>query len=147
MNRADLPAVIHIEQQAIASPWTPAQLQEELDAPNSLALVAMAGEQLCGYAFYRTCPPESELLHMVVDPQHQRQQIGTTLLRQGLDRLLSLGCTDCFLEVRSSNQGARLLYTHAGFRQTGIRRQYYQQPDEDALVLTMSLVNRSGDRQ
>lgn len=131
----------------MSSPWTPAQLMEELNAPNSLALTAVEDGQLCGYAFYRACPPESELLHLAVHPERQRQQIGTMLLRHGLELLLSSGCTDCFLEVRSSNRAAQGLYRKTGFRQTGTRRQYYRQPEEDALLLKKSLDNRSGDTQ
>lgn len=145
MIPADLPRVADIEQRAIPAPWALAQLQEEIDAANSMALVAEDGESLCGYAFYRVCPPECELLHVVVAPQWRQQNVASSLLRQGFTALSHLGCTDCYLEVRQSNLAARSLYERMGFFQTGTRKQYYHQPDEDALLLSRNLNDGPGE--
>lgn len=145
MIPADLPRVADIEQRAIPAPWALAQLQEEIDAANSMALVAEDGESLCGYAFYRVCPPECELLHVVVAPQWRQQNVASSLLRQGFTALSHLGCTDCYLEVRQSNLAARSLYERMGFFQTGTRKQYYHQPDEDALLLSRYLNDGPGE--
>lgn len=145
MIPADLPRVADIEQRAIPAPWALAQLQEEIDAANSMALVAEDGGSLCGYAFYRVCPPECELLHVVVAPQWRRQNVASSLLRQGFTALSHLGCTDCYLEVRQSNLAARSLYERMGFFQTGTRKQYYHQPDEDALLLSRNLNDGPGE--
>ena len=145
MIPADLPRVADIEQQAIPAPWALAQLQEEIDAANSMALVAEEGGSLCGYAFYRACPPECELLHVVVAPQWRRHNVASSLLRQGFTALSHLGCTDCYLEVRLSNLAARSLYERMGFFQTGTRKQYYHQPDEDALLLSRNLNDGPGE--
>jgi len=145
MIPADLPRVADIEQQAIPAPWALAQLQEEIDAANSMALVAEDCGSLCGYAFYRVCPPECELLHVVVAPQWRRRNVASSLLRQGFTALSHLGCTDCYLEVRQSNLAARSLYERMGFFQTGTRKQYYHQPDEDALLLSRNLNDGPGE--
>ena len=144
MGQSDLPLVAEIEQRAMPAPWTAVQLREEIDAVNSLALVAADNEHLYGYAFYRSCPPECELLHVVVASQWRRQGVASMLLIGGLTNLFDHGCTDCFLEVRASNWAARVLYERAGFYQIGIRKHYYRQPDEDALLLRRSLADRLG---
>ena len=145
MLRADLLGVADLEQRAMTAPWTLAQLQEEIDAANSMALVAEDGDNLCGYAFYRSCPPECELLHVVVAPEWRRQNVASSLLLQGFTTLSALGCTDCFLEVRQSNMAARSLYERMGFFQAGTRKQYYQQPVEDALLLSRNLSEGRGE--
>ena len=145
MHRADLLWVADLEQRAMTAPWTLAQLQEEIDAANGMALVAEDCDSLCGYAFYRICPPECELLHVVVAPEWRRQNVARSLLRQGFTTLSDLGCTDCFLEVRQSNMAARSLYKRMGFLQTGTRKQYYHQPDEDALLLSRNLNEGRGE--
>lgn len=145
MHWDHLLGVAELEQRAMIAPWTLAQLQEEINAANGIALVAEDGENLCGYAFFRICPPESELLHVVVASEWRRQNVASSLLRQGFTVLSDLGCTDCFLEVRQSNMAARSLYERFGFFQTGIRKQYYHQPDEDALLLSRNLSDSRGE--
>ncbi len=132
---ADLPAVARIEQRSMADPWTEQQLVAELQAGNGVSFVAEEDERVCGYAFFRTCAPESELLRLAVDPGMRRNGIGEALLRHALYSFFRQGYTTCFLEVRSSNVGARLLYEKIGFFQAGIRKKYYRQPIEDAVLL------------
>jgi len=140
----DLDEVGRIERQAMASPWSAAQLRAETEVVGGVALVAESGESLCGYAFFRTCLPECELLHLVVAPEWRRQGVAMTLLNQALTGLADQGYTTCFLEVRASNDAARHLYACAGFLQTGIRKHYYNQPVEDALLLTRDLLAGTG---
>ena len=68
LEAADLEPILRIEQCAMANPWSEAQLAAEQLAGNGVAWAAESGEALCGYAFFRTCAPESELLHLVVAP-------------------------------------------------------------------------------
>ena len=135
----DLPRIERIERQTMPSPWSEAVLREETRAANGFALVAACGEAVCGYAFFRTILPESELLHLVVAPEWRQQQVATTLLDQAMAGLAGQGCTVCFLEVRASNVAALRLYARTGFRQTGTRKHYYSQPVEDALLLTRDI--------
>ncbi|WP_028317035.1 ribosomal protein S18-alanine N-acetyltransferase [Desulfobulbus elongatus] len=136
---ADLPQVEEIERRAMPAPWSAAQVRAEIEAANGFALVAICGGTLGGYAFFRTCLPECELLHLVVAPEWRRRRVATALLDQALAGLAAQGCTTCFLEVRASNEAARQLYTRAGFVQTGRRKHYYSQPVEDALLLTRDM--------
>jgi ribosomal-protein-alanine N-acetyltransferase len=141
----DLPEVGRIEQRAMPAPWSDAQLREEAGVAGGAALVATCEEALCGYAFFRTCPPECELLHLVVAPEWRRQGVAASLLAQAMNGFAAQGYTTCFLEVRESNSAARDLYARAGFRHTGTRKQYYNQPTEDALLLTRDLLSGKGE--
>lgn len=145
MNQVDLSEVANIEAQAMTAPWGQIQLHEEIDTLGRVALVAQDGEHLCGYAFYRVCPPEGELLHLVVAPEWRRQRVASLLLCRGFAELARLGCTTCYLEVRNSNLAARSLYEQMHFFQTGRRKHYYHQPDEDALLLCRNLKDGSGE--
>jgi len=137
----DLP---RIERQAMPSPWNEAALREETRAANGFALVAVCEETVCGYAFFRTILPESELLYLVVAPEWRRRQVATALLNQAMAGLADQGCTVCFLEVRASNATALRLYARTGFVQTGTRKHYYSQPVEDALLLARDIPPAGG---
>jgi len=141
---SDLPAVFAIEQQAMAHPWNQAQLREEQAMVGGVSLVAEADRQICGFAFFRTCAPESELLRLAVAPDRRGQGIGSALLDHALRAFAEQGYATCFLEVRSSNTAARRLYAKAGFIQIGARKKYYSQPVEDGLLLCRTLTNQNG---
>jgi ribosomal-protein-alanine N-acetyltransferase len=139
LHADDLPRIERIERQAMPSPWSEAQVREEIGAVNGFALAAVCAETVCGYAFFRTVLPESELLHLAVAPEWRRLHVATALLDRAMAGLADQGCTVCFLEVRASNAAALRLYARTGFRQTGIRKHYYSQPVEDALLLTRDI--------
>lgn len=140
LEAADLAPLLGIERRAMANPWTEAQLRAEQSAGNGVAWAAESGEALCGYAFFRTCAPECELLHLVVAPERRRQGVGAEMLRQALVHFAGTDFAVCFLEVRASNEPARRLYAKFGFVQVGQRKNYYNQPVEDALLLRRNLV-------
>ncbi len=147
MLHADLPGVQRIEHEAMIDPWTEDQLLAEMDAVNGVAFVVEECHQVCGYAFFRTCEPESELLRLAVARDRRRQGMGSTLLQHALRCFSEKGYTTCFLEVRCSNEEAQHIYTKAGFQQVGIRKKYYCQPVEDALQLCRDLTDLKGGTQ
>ena len=144
LRTTDLPAVLQLEQAAMIDPWNEGQLAAELEAVNGVSLVAEQDGRVCGYAFFRTCTPESELLRLAVAPEWRRQGVGKELLEQALRSFAGQGYATCFLEVRASNAEARRLYAKAGFVQVGVRKKYYQQPVEDALQLCRNLIDFRG---
>ena len=143
LEAADLEPILRIEQRAMANPWSEGQLRAEQSAGNGVAWVAESGETLCGYAFFRTCAPEFELLHLVVAPERRRQGVGADILRQAFAYFAGTDFAACFLEVRTSNRAARRLYAKFGFVQVGQRKNYYNQPVEDALLLRRNLIESS----
>ena len=139
LRRSDLPDIVRIEQRAMPAPWSESQLREEIAVANGLALAIACDDRLCGYAFFRTCFPECELVHLVVAPEWRRQGAAAALLKHALAGFADQGYTTCLLEVRESNKAALGLYAQAGFLQTGRRKHYYSQPVENALLLTRDL--------
>lgn len=140
LRLSDLDEILRIEQEAMTAPWSAAQLRAEAEAGNGVGLVAECEASLCGYAFFRTCVPECELLHLVVAPSWRRQGVGEAMLQHAFVRFSGQGVTACFLEVRCSNEAARHLYAKVGFLQVGKRKQYYRQPVEDAWQLCWNFI-------
>ncbi|NLZ18623.1 MAG: ribosomal protein S18-alanine N-acetyltransferase [Desulfobulbaceae bacterium] len=121
------------------TPWSAAQIESELQYPAGLGFAAEIEAQLVAFALLRTCPPECELLRLVVHPLKRRKKIALSLLGFACNHCAQLGCQVCFLEVRASNAAAIQLYTSLGFLQEGRRKRYYTNPEEDALLLHRDL--------
>jgi ribosomal-protein-alanine N-acetyltransferase len=120
------------------SPWSPKQLQEELNAPGSWQYTARSaqGQAIIGYILGRTVLDEAEVFRLAVASGYRRQGVARKLLAHALCLLHARRVSRCFLELRSSNEPARKLYEDAGFKQTGCRKKYYSGPLEDAIVMT-----------
>jgi [ribosomal protein S18]-alanine N-acetyltransferase len=142
LQHTDLPAILGIERSAMSAPWNDAQLRAETEAGNGIALAAECDGQVCAYAFFRTCLPECELLHLVVAPQWRRRGVANALLQRALADFSGQGYATCFLEVRNSNTAARHLYDKSGFHQVGTRKEYYSQPVEDALLMCTHFLDK-----
>ncbi|MDD2466345.1 MAG: ribosomal protein S18-alanine N-acetyltransferase [Desulfobulbus sp.] len=140
VRASDLAVILGIEQAAMPAPWNENQLLAELAAENGHGWVAEEKDGPIAYAFFRTCLPECELLHLVVVPGKRRQGLAEGLLQKALMALVAAGCTSCLLEVRDSNTAARQLYAKMGFSQVGRRKKYYRQPIEDALLMHRDLI-------
>jgi ribosomal-protein-alanine N-acetyltransferase len=144
----DLPAIISIQRRTPqAAQWSQADYAELASSPWGLILVVefdgMSPPTLAGFvAFYRAMD-EAELRNMAVDPAHQRQGMGRELLAEGRRRLVEQGVRQIYLEVRASNIAAQRLYYSAGFSLRSRRTDYYNDPREDALVLSLDLSSTS----
>jgi ribosomal-protein-alanine N-acetyltransferase len=140
MELRDIPQVLAIQ---LASPsaanWEPAAY-ENLSAGQFQVHVADHGtEGVCGFVVARCAGGELEILNLAVAGARRRKGIGTTLLGQALVGAKAECATTAFLEVRASNSGAAEFYARHGFQITGRRRNYYQSPTEDALLLSRLL--------
>lgn len=133
-----LPAVLAIEAQVFgAEPWTERTFWSELGQVDTRHyLVALAGEQVVGYAGLCDYPDDAFVQTLGVAPAAQRQGLGARLLQALLDEAARRRHSTVSLEVRADNTGAIGLYEKFGFRRTGLRRGYYQPSGTDALVLT-----------
>jgi len=97
-------------------------------------VVAVATGNIVGFiVIRRTAPAETEILNLAVAPSWRRRGIASSLLGEALRGVSG----DVFLEVRESNIAARQLYAGAGFREAGIRRDYYSDPPEAAIVMRL----------
>ena len=136
MRRRHLRGVARIEGAVCPRPWSVALFLSELGGGASRRyLVARAGSSVVGYGGLMVGAGEGHVTTLAVDPAWQRRAVGTRLLlalaRWGIDQ----GCSGLTLEVRMSNGGAQALYRRFGFVPAGIRRNYYAETNEDALIM------------
>jgi len=141
MTREDLDEVQRIEACSFPTPWSRALFEEEIDRPFSDAIVAARREDgaVVGYAVCWTVAGESHLLNIAVHPDHRGRGVGRVLLRECIRRGARAGGRRIYLEVRPANRPALRLYFGFGFRPVGIRKGYYTDTGEDALVLAREM--------
>jgi [ribosomal protein S18]-alanine N-acetyltransferase len=121
-----------------AAQWSAESLGESLSA-GFLGWVAERGVEVAGILIGRMVADEFEILNLAVAVEHRRQGIAASLIDGALEAVKSEGCRVAHLEVRASNAPAIALYRGRGFTETGRRKQYYQNPAEDALLLGLPL--------
>ncbi len=136
----DAAAVLRLEELGMTAPWSAAQVTAELAHTLSEGFGAERDGCLHGFALFRNWADECELLRIVVHPWERRQGIAAGLLHFALAECAALGCEVCFLEVRASNTPALALYAGLGFEQDGLRKNYYDNPVEDALTFHKDLL-------
>jgi len=132
---ADLDEIEEIERRAYPTPWSRSMFASELAKPTSICLGAFEGERLVGYIVNSRYVDAWHVMNVAVDPRFQRRGIATQLL----ERLFELTADDerrgYTLEVRVSNRDAIALYEKLGFEPRGVRRGYYTDNREDALIM------------
>jgi ribosomal-protein-alanine N-acetyltransferase len=147
-NPADISAMIDLEgQSASAAHWSRSQYDALFVTASGQPSerLAWVAEDESGaawiYAFLvaRRVDAEWELENIVVDGTARRRGVGTLLLRELVEHAKAERGSGIFLEVRESNQGARALYQKFGFEETGLRKSYYPNPPEDAILYQLSL--------
>ena len=135
LSIGDLNEIEEIEQRAYRTPWSRSMFASELAKGTSVCLGAFEGDRLVGYIVNSRYVDAWHVMNVAVDPDHQRRGIATRLL----ERLFELTAKDdgrgYTLEVRVSNAGAITLYEGLGFERRGLRRGYYTDNREDALIM------------
>jgi ribosomal-protein-alanine N-acetyltransferase len=135
LELGDLSAIESIEQRAYPTPWSRSMFASELAKGTSICLGAFEGDELVGYIVNSRYVDAWHVMNVAVDPDYQRRGIASRLL----ERLFELTGEDdgrgYTLEVRVSNREAIRLYEKLGFERHGIRRGYYTDNREDALIM------------
>ena len=139
MRHDDLPAVVAIENESYAVPWTEATFRGMLRRRDADLLAAEVDGRLVGYAAQWTVADQGELGNIAVATDWRGMGIGRSLLSSVIECARLRGVRELFLEVRPSNTVAHRLYERFGFRRAGRRRNYYSSPREDALVLRLTI--------
>jgi ribosomal-protein-alanine N-acetyltransferase len=136
MSLEDLSAVITIEEQCFPIPWSYSSfLYELLENQRAFYLVAKAANQVLGFIGMWIIVDEGHITNLAVDPAYRRHGVGRALLSQLVMEAHKRGLRYLTLEVRSSNFAAQRLYTEFGFVQSGVRPKYYQDNQEDAVIM------------
>ena len=135
MNESHVAQVAALEKQCFSDPWSENSVASELENPLSLWLIAEEDGAVCGYVGSQTVLDETDMMNIAVHPDCRRKGIAAALITELVSRLKARGSRVLRLEVRESNFSAIALYEALGFTQLGLRKNYYRNPKENALIL------------
>ena len=135
MTADHVPQIAELEKICFNDPWSEKSIASELDNRLSLWLVAMDGDRVTGYVGSQSVLGETDMMNIAVHPDFRRRGIAEELVMKLVEELKVRGNHSLMLEVRASNEPARKLYDKMGFRQVGLRKNYYRNPKEDACIL------------
>ena len=133
LTYADLPQVVAIERRAYPTPWSLAMFVLELSKASGICLAAFVDGELSGYLVCSRYDTVWHIMNVAVDPDRRRRGIASALIGVLLDRVGPEA--ELTLEVRQSNSGAIALYERFGFKSVGVRRRYYADNGEDAVIM------------
>ena len=135
MNEGHVAQVAELEKICFSDPWSENSVASELNNPLSLWLIAEEDGALCGYVGSQTVLDETDMMNIAVRPDCRRKGIAAALISELVGQLKERGSHILRLEVRESNAPAIALYESLGFAQLGLRKNYYRNPKENALIL------------
>lgn len=146
MSAADLPAVLLIENASFDDPWPEEVFKTELRHcwSHCLVLKRRADKHLLGYLVFWSVVDEVHLLNVAVQPDQRHNRYGRMLIDYLTDFARSSAARFITLEVRRSNEAALRLYESGGFKQVGVRPNYYANNGEDAIVMLYDCGSQSG---
>ena len=127
--------MLKIEKKAFASHWNKQTFVDELSAENGYYIVAKEDGKILGYTGFRYVLDEAHITTLAVHHKHRKKGIGGKLIEKLINDARERGLKKLYLEVRQSNVPAQKIYKKHGFKVLDRRREYYQHPVEDALVM------------
>ena len=142
MTEADVPAVVELDQISFSLPWPERSFRFEVaDNPASRCWVAEMDERIVGMIVAWLFVDEVHIATIATHPDFRRQGIAQKLLTHTLRYTSDEGAVTSFLEVRESNLAAQEMYRKFGYENTGLRKRYYKDNDEDAILMTLMKIN------
>ena len=135
MNESHVQQIAALEQCCFSDPWSENSVASELENPLSLWLIAEEDGAVCGYVGSQTVLDETDMMNIAVHPDCRRKGIAAALITELVSRLKAQGSRILRLEVRECKFSAIALYEALGFTQLGLRKNYYRNPKENALIL------------
>ena len=139
MAERDVGSVAQIEVECFLHPWSEAALAAELGKPRCDFFVAELEGEIAGYIGTYITLDECSVANVAVSCRFRRLGIGRSLVEHALKNAADNACSAIYLEVRQSNLPAISLYSSLGFEKLAVRKRFYTEPDEDALVMSRSL--------
>jgi [ribosomal protein S18]-alanine N-acetyltransferase len=135
IQKDDIPAILEIEQVSFPAPWYKESFLGEIYQKQAISKVAVFEDTVIGYLCANYVLHESYILKLAVHPDFRRQGVATILMHEAMRELKQKGCVFMYLKVRESNLSAKMYYEQFGFQIETIRKKYYDNPDEDALLM------------
>lgn len=127
-----------LEAECFADPFCEKDISSYICSEGGMCFIALDESGAVGYIIGRKIPPEGEIYRIAVREDKRQRGIGYRLLSYAMKTERGQGVETVFLEVRQRNTAARALYLSYGFTECGIRRNYYQNPTDDAVVMIKS---------
>jgi ribosomal-protein-alanine N-acetyltransferase len=138
MTLDDVPAVVDLDQRSFSLPWPERSFRFELtDNPASRCWVAELDGKVVGMIVVWLIVEEAHVATIATHPDFRRKGFAKSLLSHALQKLTEQGARSSFLEVRESNLAAQAMYRKFGYEETGRRRRYYKDNDEDAILMNL----------
>ena len=135
MKAEHVPQVAQLEKLCFSDPWSEKSIATELDSSWSYWVVAVEDGQVVGYVGSQSSYEQADIMNVAVHPDWRRRGIAESLIDCLVKELRTRNCMALMLEVRASNAPAIALYEKMEFHQVGLRKNYYRNPKEDALIL------------
>lgn len=137
---SDIPFIVEIENLSFSTPWSEASFYGEIHKPKAISKVAVTEEEkIAGYIIVNQILDEAHILNLAVHPGARRSGTASALLENILKDLRKNGCRLLHLEVRDSNRAACNLYEKFNAEIIGSRKNYYLQPQEDAMLMLLRI--------
>ena len=135
MKEEDIDAILDISSLSFSVCWSKGSYIQELTNPVARYLVAKIDNKVVGFIGTWIVLDESHITNIAVHPNYRKQGIASKLLEKFLTYCQSQGCVAYTLEVRSGNKAAKALYEKYNFKQDGVRKGYYEDNKEDAIIM------------
>ena len=141
LTSRDLDSVLEIQRESNLSYWSRESYTEEISRRNSFTIAAQINKETVGFLVGRLIPVEScaELYNIGINANFRRRKIGSWLIRSFVETCLENRLEKLFLEVRESNEAAIQFYLKHNFKPLSKRRNFYQNPDEDAILMVKEI--------
>lgn len=135
MTREDVPEAAALEKRIFSDAWSQDGFYESIQNPNAVLIAAYEDGRLAGYCCMYEVLDEGEIVNVAVAPEFRRKGIAGKMLEALLEKECRREVLNVFLEVREHNGAAVSLYEKFGFKKIGIRKNFYEKPVEDAIVM------------
>lgn len=141
MNKDDIDQVFSIECESFSDPWSKVSLQNEIDNPNATYLVIIENNSIIAYAGLWKIFDEGHITNIAVKKEKRGKGIGTILTEKLISNGKNKSIFKFTLEVRENNINAIKMYKKIGFKEVGIRKDFYDKPKENAIIMWLNTVD------
>lgn len=139
ISENDIEAIASLETEIFPDPWSAKSIKETYDQKHALILGAYQDGKLIGYVIFYYILDEGEIARIAVSPSHRRQGVADQIFARLLEFCTQKDIERILLDVRVSNETAIAFYKKSGFAEDGIRKNFYDNPKEHALLMSTSV--------